>query len=300
LNTAFILLPDFILILAAWGLNRYTILNQSVWSNVEQLVYWVLFPCLLFSSALSAKLDLLQYIPMLLLLATCMGLTGCLAYSARWFIKPNQVNLVSGIQTTMRFNTYVVLAVGLRILGPSDLEMMIIMIACVVPFSNAAAIYTLSIGSKISILPQLLKNPFVISTLLGLLFNALQIHLPDLIDMNLRRVGATAIPLGLMTVGATLSFTESKKDTSLVAYWTFLKLMVLPALTLLGAKLIHLPNNQTFNVVLLASMPTAVGAYVLTNKMGGNGSIVAITISVMTLVAVLTVPLWLFILGILN
>jgi predicted permease len=40
-------------------------------------------------------------------------------------------------------------------------------------------------------------------------------------------------------------------------------------------------------------MPTATSAYVLANRMKGDGAIVAICISVMTLAASITLPLWL-------
>lgn len=296
MNTAFILLPDFILILAAWAISRVTALDHKIWEPVEQLVFWILFPCLLFSSALTAKLDLAQYIPMLLLLMFCMCAMGLLSYSAKWLFHPDPINLISGIQTTMRFNTVLVLAVSTRILDSAALEMMVITIALLVPFSNALSIFSLAKGYGTNVIPQLIKNPFVIATFLGLSCNIFQIHLPEVLTMNTHRMGMASIPLGLMTVGASLKFTETKKDTALVTYWTFLKLFAFPALAYIGASVVDLPPNQKFNAVVFACMPTATSSYVLANRMGGNGSIVAITISIMTLVAAVSVPFWLWIL----
>jgi predicted permease len=300
LNTAFIILPDFILILVAWGICRYTILNQSIWEPLEQLVYWLLFPCLLFSSALTAKLNFSNYIPMFLLLAFCMCAMGLLSYCAKWLFRPDPINLISGIQTTIRFNTVLILAVASRIFDQPALEMMVITIALMVPFSNALSIYSLARGYGQNVLPQLIKNPFVIATTLGLLCNFFQIQLPDVLTMNIRRIGMTSIPLGLMTVGASLKWTETKKDTALVMYWATLKLMVFPTFAFVGATLLHLPEAQKQNAVLFACMPTATSAYVLTNRMGGNGAIVAITISIMTLLATLTIPLWLYLLQVFS
>jgi predicted permease len=42
-------------------------------------------------------------------------------------------------------------------------------------------------------------------------------------------------------------------------------------------------------------MPTANSAFVLASRMGGNGPIVAVTISVMTLLAAATIPFWIYI-----
>jgi predicted permease len=43
-------------------------------------------------------------------------------------------------------------------------------------------------------------------------------------------------------------------------------------------------------------MPTATTAYVLANRMGGDGVLVAICISIMTIAAAATLPIWLLLL----
>jgi predicted permease len=225
LNTAFILLPDFMLILLAWCINRYTFINQSIWDGVEKLVYWVLFPCLLFNAAINAKLIWADNFLMLLLLAICMVTMGLLAYCARWIFSPDPINLVSGIQTTFRFNTYIVLAVCARILDAKGLELMAITIACLVPISNALSVYSLAHRSGQNTLFEIIKNPFVIATTSGLFLNFLGVHLPEMVQFNISRMGNASIPLGLLCVGASLRWITTKNDGALVMYWTFLKLM---------------------------------------------------------------------------
>jgi len=282
------------LILLAWCLNRYTFIKQSIWEGVEKLVYWVLFPCLLFNAAINAKLVWADNFLMLLLLATCMSIMGLLAYCARWLFKPDPVNLVSGIQTTFRFNTYIVLAVATRILDAPGLELMAITIACLVPISNALSVYSLAHRTGQNTLWEIIKNPFVIATTSGLLLNFLGFHLPEMVQLNISRLGNSSIPLGLLCVGASLRWVSTKSDGALVMYWTFLKLMAFPALALMGANLLHLPPEQKFNAVLFACMPTANAAFVLASRMGGNGPIVAVTISLMTLLAAVTIPFWIY------
>ena len=45
-----LLLPDFLLILSAGCVCRYTALDRPVWDAAERLVYYLLFPVLLFNS----------------------------------------------------------------------------------------------------------------------------------------------------------------------------------------------------------------------------------------------------------
>ena len=44
---------------------------------------------------------------------------------------------------------------------------------------------------------------------------------------------------------------------------------------------------------MFSALPTASSAYVLANRMGGNGPFVAFIISAGTLLSVLTLPVWL-------
>jgi malonate transporter len=57
-NYAQLLFPDFSLILIGYLVCRYTALNRTVWLQVESLVYFLLFPVLLFQSIVKTPLDL--------------------------------------------------------------------------------------------------------------------------------------------------------------------------------------------------------------------------------------------------
>lgn len=281
------------LIIFAWGLNRYTALNREIWVALEKVVYWILFPSLLISSASRAKLIWADNIPMLILLALSMILMALIAHSAKWLWKPDSVNLHSGIQTSFRFNTVIAFAVAGRIGGEDGLALIAIAVAALVPLSNTLSIITLAQNSKQNILLELAKNPFVIATVIGLFLNFSQIELPDFIHSNLQRMGNASIPIGLMTVGAGLTWIGAKKDMALVFYWTGLKLIMFPLIVYIGASLIELPYPQRMTAMIIACVPTATSAFVMATRMGGNGAIVSLTISVMTLTAALTIPFWL-------
>ena len=56
-NCAQLLIPDFSLILCGYLVCRYTPLNRAVWQPVESLVYYLLFPVLLFQSIVKSPID---------------------------------------------------------------------------------------------------------------------------------------------------------------------------------------------------------------------------------------------------
>ena len=54
---ALLLLPDFLLILLGFVLCHRTALNRPVWDAAERLVYYLLFPVLLFNSIVKSPLQ---------------------------------------------------------------------------------------------------------------------------------------------------------------------------------------------------------------------------------------------------
>jgi malonate transporter and related proteins len=48
MSTAWLLLPDFLLIALGYALCRWTALDRPLWNGAERLVYYLLFPVLLF------------------------------------------------------------------------------------------------------------------------------------------------------------------------------------------------------------------------------------------------------------
>jgi predicted permease len=81
---ALLLLPEFSLILLGYLICRHTALNRSVWSQVDTLVYYLLFPTLLFHSIIKSPLDLGDASRLLAgglgLLASGVALAYCLPY----------------------------------------------------------------------------------------------------------------------------------------------------------------------------------------------------------------------------
>ena len=126
-DIARLLFPDFSLILVGWLVCRYTALGRSVWQQVETLVYYLLFPVLLFHSIVRSPLDL-QAASSLIAAGVVMGLTSmALSYAlphvpglARHI--PRRDHAASA-QIAFRFNTYIALALVERVAGPAGLQL---------------------------------------------------------------------------------------------------------------------------------------------------------------------------------
>jgi predicted permease len=293
MSSALLLVPDFSLILIGWLLVRYSPFDRAFWSGVERLVYFVLFPALLLQSTNSAVFDFSSTSAMLGLALAVMAFGMVAGYAVKWVLRPAAMDFASGLQTAFRFNSYIGLALASRIGGSEGLAMMAVIVGCTVPLCNVAAVWALARHGDTRLWRELARNPLILATAGGLLTNLVGLHAPEVLAMTLNRLGSASTALGLMTVGAGLQMSGATGTVGPVAWWSGVKLLAMPCLAWLAGRLLPLTELQYQIVVLYASLPTASSAYILAVRMGGNGPMVAATISVMTVAAIITTPLWL-------
>ncbi len=108
--------------------------------------------------------------------------------------------------------------------------------------------------------------------------------------MTLSRVGAAALPLGLMAVGAGLRFGALREAPWLAAGLMAIRHLVLPAMAIALVIWMGLPVAQQLVVVMFFAVPTASSAYVLATRMGGHGGYVAGLVTLSTLLAMPGLP----------
>lgn len=288
-----ILLPDFLLILFGAALFRLTNWGKEFWSGMERIIYFVLFPALLFYSTARSPINF-GATGQFLQVAIAACITGILL---GWLAKPlfksaGPMVFESGVQTAFRFNSYIALAVASRLGGDEGTSLMGLVIGFAVPICNMAAVHAL-VKNKGGLLLELLKNPLLMATMGGVIFNLLGLHLPEVAGAFLSRLGNASIALGLIMVGAGLRLSGLHAAKGIAAYFLFVKLFAVPIVTYALGLHLGLSHLHLQIVVMFAALPTASSAYVLAVRMGGNGPFVAFLISAGTLISMATLPLWL-------
>ena len=297
MSVALLLLPDFLLIVLGFALCRHTALNRSVWDAVERLVYYLLFPVLLFNSILKSPLQPAQTLS---LAAASVGTVVCgmaLAFAVGRWPGVDARHFASGAQTAFRFNSYIALALAERLGGATGLAWMALSIALCVPLCNVAAVWPLARHGGQSYGRELLRNPLILSTVAGLIANLLGLRFPDAMATTLQRIGLAALPLGLMGAGAGLRLGGLKDSPGLAAALMTIRHAILPAVAIGLTAALALPPEQRAIVVLFGALPTSSTAYVLAARMGGDGAYVAGLVTLSTLLGMLSVPIWLAVIG---
>jgi predicted permease len=293
-DNALLILPDFALILLGLVLARawrdgY---DRGFWTGAEKLVYYVMFPALLFNAINGAQFSVLSEAK---LLSAAVGAFLCavaLGFLARPLLKPAPDVFAGGVQTAFRYNSYIGLALAQSLVGAKGVAQLALILAICVPLANLFAVYALARHRQSSLLRELATNPLIIATVAGLASNLLGWTLPQFATKLLGRLGSASLAMGLLCIGAGLTLTATQASRAVLGYFTAVKLLVFPAIAyaIVLALDLHGPTAQV--AILFAALPTASSAYVLTARMGGNAAPVAFLVTSQTLLAMLTLPVW--------
>ena len=294
MNTALALLPDFTLILLGFALRRAMHLGDHFWVGLEKLVYFVLFPALLFHALVRTAIDWHAAPPLVATGAVAMGVGMLLGGAARWLFPLTPMAYASQFQCAFRFNSYIGLAVAGNLHGAAGIAAMGLMTGSMVPLANAAAVWMLARHGSAGVWRELAKNPLILATLAGLACNAVGWQVPGAALHFLGRLSEASITLGLLAVGAALKLRGTLGGSAGAAVWIMVaKLLAMPAAALFVARQLELSGVYFDIAVAFAALPTASSAYILAQRMGGDGARVAWLISATTLAAMLTLPAWL-------
>lgn len=294
MNYAQLLFPDFSLIACGWLLCRYTPLDRRVWDQVESLVYYFLFPVLLFHSIVRSPLDF-GATSNLLTAGVGVGLSGIALAYALPFLPGigehiDRRDHAASAQIAFRFNSFICLALADRIAGPEGLLMIAVLIGVCVPMFNIAAVWPMARHAQTGLARQLLRNPLIIATLSGLAANLLGLGVPGWIEPTLTRIGAASLALGLMAAGAGMQFATIARGKVLAVSVLTIRHLLLPLIGWGLAVVLQLHPAQAAVLLTFAAVPTASSAYVLATRMGYNGPYVAGLVTLSTLFGVASLP----------
>lgn len=290
-----LLLPDFTLILLGFLVCRTTALGRPVWVAVEQLVYFLLFPVLLFQSITRFSLDV-SAASQLMTAGLALGGVGI---GLAWVL-PHLPGLgrhlelrshAAAAQVAFRFNSFIGLALAERLAGPQGLQWVSVLIGVCVPLFNIAAVWPMARHGGHGLARELLRNPLILATASGLTASLLGWHLPAWIEPAATRIGAAALALGLMSAGAGMQLGSLSQARALAASVLAIRHLLLPLAAFALAVTLQLPHIQATVLLIFSALPTASSAYVLAARMGYPGGYVAALVTLSTLLGLLSLPL---------
>lgn len=288
-----VLFPDFALILCGYLICRFTSLNRPLWDQVERLVYFVLFPVVLFYSVARSPLDW-QATSDLIAAGLMLAAVGVgLSYAVGKMPGVSPTDFASSAQVGFRFNAYVALAMAERLGGQAGLLSVAVLIGVCIPVFNVAAVWPMSKHSQQGLLKALLQNPLIIGTVCGLIVNVLGWRIPTLAEPVVTRMGQASLALGLMAAGAGLQLGQVFNTPSRLRSGMALlgiRHLILPLTAVALIQLMGLERTQAAVLLIFSALPTASSCYVLATRMGFDGAFVAGLVTLSTLLGMLSLP----------
>ena len=296
-----LLAPDFSLILCGYLLCRFTALNKTIWSQVEILVYYFLFPVLLFTTIARTNLNI-QTLTSFLEAGLLMGMFGiAMAYALPYLpIVGRHIDKrmhACCTQIAFRFNSYIALAISDRLGGPPALVLMAVLIGVCIPIYNIASVWPMAKHGEKGFLAEVIRNPLILATVSGLFANLVGLQIPEWAAPTLQRVGSSSVSIGLMVVGAGMELGSLQKAKVLGTSVLLIRHLITPILAWFLAGVLGLDALQTTVLMAFSALPTASSCYVLANRMGYDGSLVAGLVTLSTVLGGFS--LW-FALGVLQ
>ena len=288
--------PVFALILLGYIARRVDFPGESFWSQAEKATYFILFPVLLVYKLSQADmsavdLDVIALSVILLIIAGSL-----ITFLLKPVISSNAEGFTSVYQGSVRFNTYVGLAASVALFGSDGLAIAAVIMAIMIPSLNLCcvlvfAVYTHKAKGVSSAFAAIAKNPLIIGSLSGLLLNQSGLGLPGFIEPVFELLSRMALPLGLLAVGAGLSFKVLKDCSKELVGSSVVKLLLMPLIAVGIAAVFELDPLSSQLLLLYAALPTATSAYILARQMGGDAPMMAAIITGQTLISMCTMPL---------
>src|SRR5690606_12207013 len=117
MSVALLVLPDFLLVALGWVLRHKLGFTREFFAGTERLVYFVLFPALLFQSILRTPISAGSALMLLQATVGVMLIGVVLAWSGGRLLRTPPLALASAAQCGYRFNTYIGLALAASLGG---------------------------------------------------------------------------------------------------------------------------------------------------------------------------------------
>lgn len=263
---------------------------------VNDLIFKLFLPCMLFYNIYTTNIHEIFNINLILYaIVSILILFILLMIIVPRFIEENSKCGVF-IQGVFRSNFVLFgLPVTTSLMGEGNAGLTSLAIAFVVPLYNVLAVVCLESFRKNkvnikNILKGIAKNPLIISSLLGIIFLASKVQLPDFCGNIIRDLSRVATPLALIGLGGSFTFSAVKGNIKKLAAILSLKLVIVPSIAIfVSAYAFGFKGAAIVTLISVFASPTAVSSFTMAQSMGGDSDLAAQTVVFTSVFSILTV-----------
>ncbi|EFK12410.1 conserved hypothetical protein [delta proteobacterium NaphS2] len=197
---------------------------------------------------------------------------------------------------------YIGFAVAYYFLGAQGLARASIIASFVILLQNFLAVLVLQVHSNHvrshfqnlrTLVLSFLANPVIVSAVAGMMVSIFVIPIPPVIARSLDILSSLALPLALLIIGGSISFSFMRSEIRYILLVCVLKLIALPTSGLIIFKLMNLSTGNYLPGMILLASPTATVTYVMAREMKGDPNFANAAISLCTILSAGTFIFWL-------
>ena len=142
----------------------------------------------------------------------------------------------------------------------------------------------------------ILTNPLIIASVVGLIVLLSGIKLPGIIRTAVNDVAKIATPLALILLGASINLSKVRGNLRQLAVAICGKLIIIPFVGISIAAILGMRGGDIALLIAALASPTAVSSYPMAQQMSGDGELAAQIVAFGTVLCIVTVFLWVFVL----
>lgn len=293
-------LPMCLIMALGYGTRRLGWIRREEIFAINKIAFRIFLPCLLYYNVYCS--DLSGSFDPLLMAYAVGGVLLTFGLSLGYTLLTEKLPERRGVMIQGMFRSnYVIMGipVATALLGSDQLGTVSILIAVVVPLFNMLAVVVLEVfrGQKpkpLHVLGQIVKNPLVIASALGILTLAAGIRLPHILERTIQNVSAIASPLQLFLLGAFFQFSGLKTYRRELVTVSAAKLIVSPGPFLGLGALLGFRGVAFVSLIGIFASPTAVNSFTMAQQMGGDAELAGDIVVTTSAVSILTMFLWIF------
>ena len=275
-----VIAPVFFLMVLGYLLVNYTSLaDRKLTKQANAIVFKIFLPCMLFYNVYQSDIGAEIHSRIKLCIWAAGGLL--ILFVLLCLIVPkvvkqeNQQGVV--IQGIFRSN-YVIFGVAVvqNMYGAKSTTTAAILSAILVPMYNFFAVVALSIfGEKREtdwkkIILDIVKNPLIISSVLGIIFSLLGIRLPTAVDTTVQDLAKLSTPIAFMILGGDLDFSKVRGNLKVASVVLTIKLVILPLIMIPMIVMMGYRDADLLSGLLAYQTPVAVSSYIMAQQAGAD------------------------------
>lgn len=302
LTSFHVVFPMFVLLAVGYLFKRLGLLQKELSAGINKLIFNLFIPVLIFKNIIDA--DLATAFSWRLLLYSVGGTTAVFLLAMLLIPHFEKDNRRRGsIAITLFRSNFIIygmpFATGLY--GNVAGAMLSMLTALVVPLASIYSVLALEYYQSgkpnlKTICKNVLKNPYIVSSILGFLWLLTGWELPYAIYSPVGSIAQVASPLALIVLGSTFAFDDIQKYLRYIISCSALRLIAVPGVFITLAIVLGFRNAELVTLMALFATPPATSCYVMAKQLGGDDDLMSQLVVFITLFSILTVFLWIWIL----